>query len=361
MVTETDLHIDTFKVDVKCARGFIGEPKAEACEHPGLPYKLTACEWSNVCVSPDDTSGYLITETSVKADDFKVTVSCSAEDGYHGTAVVTGCSKKDNRYTLAGCKGFVCSAPSDPEGYLLTELDLRGDSFDVQAKCAPGFHGTATAKNCLRHLDGYRLEGCVRAEVCFSPKTSVGYDVTETSLSRPNWKVEAKCADGYTGVPKVTKCKQGLEAYELSGCEAKINCDSPDSTDGYLVTERNTVAQLFDVAVSCARGWEGTAQVAPCAASGEKYSLTGCSYSTLTCAAPKSTDGYLVTEVELRKIVFDVAVKCAPGYVGVAKVQSCEKDLGEYILWLRESTGLCLSQGFERLQRHGSVFGQGQL
>eukprot|EP00435_Cladocopium_sp_Y103_P024492 s2486_g6.t1 len=249
----------------------------------------------------------------------------------------------DNRYSVAGCKGFVCSAPTDPEGYLLTEVDLRGDTFDVQAKCAPGFHGTAKAKNCLRHLDGYRLEGCVRAEVCFSPKTSVGYDVTETSLSRLDWKVEAKCADAYTGAPKVTKCKQGLEAYELSGCEAKINCESPDSTDGYLVTERNTVAQLFDVPVSCARGWEGTAQVAPCAASGEKYTLSGCSYSTLTCAAPKSTEGYLVTEAELRKVVFDVAVKCAPGYVGVAKVQTCEKDLGEYVLSGCSKAPVCTS------------------
>ena len=40
--------------------------------------------------------------------------------------------------------------------------------------------------------------------------------------------------------------------------QAKINCESPDSTNGYLVTERSTVAQLFDVSVSCARGWEGT-------------------------------------------------------------------------------------------------------
>ena len=60
--------------------------------------------------------------------------------------------------------------------------------------------------------------------------------------------------------------------------QAKINCESPDSTDGYLVTERSTVAQLFDVSVSCARGWEGTAAATPCAASGEKYTLTGCSH-----------------------------------------------------------------------------------
>ena len=60
--------------------------------------------------------------------------------------------------------------------------------------------------------------------------------------------------------------------------QAKINCESPDSTNGYLVTERSTVAQLFDVSVSCARGWEGTATVTPCASSGEKYTLTGCSH-----------------------------------------------------------------------------------
>jgi hypothetical protein len=28
------------------------------------------------------------------------------------------------------------------------------------------------------------------------------------------------------------------------GCEKKIQCDSPGSTEGYVVTEKNTVAQL---------------------------------------------------------------------------------------------------------------------
>eukprot|EP00438_Fugacium_kawagutii_P007367 Skav218580 [mRNA] locus=scaffold2610:490832:492004:- [translate_table: standard] len=70
--------------------------------------------------------------------------------------------------------------------------------------------------------------------------------------------------------------------------EEKIICESPDSTDGYLVTERNVVAQSFDVAVSCSKFYEdkGVA-VEPCAVTGEKYTLKGCSLSTTTCSAPK--------------------------------------------------------------------------
>ena len=58
------------------------------------------------------------------------------------------------------------------------------------------------------------------------------------------------------------------------GCDKKILCDSPDSTDGYLVTETNTVAQLFDVDVSCARGFEGKAAATKCARTGQQYQLS---------------------------------------------------------------------------------------
>ena len=93
----------------------------------------------------------------------------------------------------------------------------------------------------------------------------------------------------------------------------------------------------------------------------------GCKYSTTTCAAPASTRGYVVTEVEVWKVIFKVGrgiwlpeslrpgvvgsnrplagpkamdfmaflvaqvqALCAPGFVGAAKVESCDRDLGAY-------------------------------
>jgi hypothetical protein len=58
------------------------------------------------------------------------------------------------------------------------------------------------------------------------------------------------------------------------GCEKKIQCDSPGSTEGYVVTEKNTVAQLLDVDASCARGFEGKAVVSKCAKTGQPYQLS---------------------------------------------------------------------------------------
>eukprot|EP00913_Durusdinium_trenchii_P007891 g7403.t1 len=142
-VTETSLHIDGFQVAVECAEGYVGDPKSEPCEHPGQAYRISGCTWSNLCVAPKDLDGYIIQEVSLQADNFKVIASCSAKDGYHGEAVVTGCDKQNNRYSVSGCRGFVCSAPADVVGYVLTETDLKGDTFDVQATCADGFNGVA--------------------------------------------------------------------------------------------------------------------------------------------------------------------------------------------------------------------------
>ena len=36
----------------------------------------------------------------------------------------------------------------------------------------------------------------------------------------------------------------------------------------------------------------------------------------MTCVAPHTTQGYLVTEAALRKAIFDVKAQCAPGFAG---------------------------------------------
>ena len=107
-------------------------------------------------------------------------------------------------------------------------------------------------------------------------------------------------------------------------------CAAPKTVEGYEVDEADLVAQSFRVAASCQRGYEGRAKATPCGVAGESYVLSGCKYSTAACVAPADSTGYLVTEVELRKLVFSVQAQCAPGYQGLAKATACAHDLGVY-------------------------------
>ena len=399
LVTEVELRKIVFDVNAQCAPGYVGTGKATRCNAHNGPYTLSGCSPAPVCVSPKDLTGYEVTESSLDRDSFKVSAACAVTHtgnpnvhectknlgvyslsgcakkiectspnfdgyvvkeqntvaqtfdvsgtcarGYEGKAVATACKKTGQKYTLSGCKysTTTCAAPKSQVGYLVTEVELRKIVFDVNAQCAPGYVGTGKATRCNAHNGPYTLSGCSPAPVCVSPKDLTGYDVTESSLDRDSFKVSAACAVTHTGNPKVHECTKNLGVYSLSGCAKKIECTSPNF-DGYVVTEQNTVAQTFDVSGSCARGYEGKAVATACKKTGQKYTLSGCKYSTTTCAAPKSTTGYLVTEGELRKILFDVTVQCAPGYVGAAKVEKCNGDKQPYTLSGCSPAPVCVS------------------
>eukprot|EP00438_Fugacium_kawagutii_P007366 Skav218579 [mRNA] locus=scaffold2610:482658:484091:- [translate_table: standard] len=315
VVTEDSLDRGSFKVQAACAETHIGTPKATKCTSNLGSYGLTGCVEKIECASPS-FEGYDVTETSTVAQHFVVPVSCAR--GYEGKAVATACAKTGEKYTLSGCKysTATCTAPISAQGYLVTEVELRKIIFQVNALCGPGYIGTAKAAACHAHTGPYSLSGCSPAPVCVSPKDFTGYVVTEDSLDRGSFKVQAACAKTHIGTPKATECTSNLGSYSLTGCVEKIECASP-SFEGYDVTESSTVAQHFVVPVSCARGYEGKAVATACAKAGEKYTLSGCKYSTATCTAPISAAGYLVTEVELRKIAFEVNALCAPGYRGL--------------------------------------------
>ena len=100
--------------------------------------------------------------------------------------------------------------------------------------------------------------------------------------------------------------------------------------------------ESFDVSAKCVEGFEGTAKVKKCSKPGGSYSLSGCSYGG-ACTAPESTEGYLVTEVELRKTDLDVTAECAPNYIGTAAVTPCSDDLGSYALTGCEAEKKCFS------------------
>ena len=342
-VTESSLDMSSFKVDVACADTHTGSPKATKCSSPLSSYTLSGCEEKIRCESPESTEGYVVTETETTAQLFNVPATCAR--GYEGKAVATACSKTGNKYTLSGCKysSATCAAPAVTEGYVVTEVELRQIIFDVQVTCAPGYSGVAKVAKCKSDMGEYTLSGCTASPVCLAPEEFAGYSVTESSLDMSSFKVDVACADTHTGSPKATKCSSPLSSYTLSGCEEKIRCESPESTEGYVVTETETTAQLFNVPTTCARGYEGKAVATACSKTGDKYTLSGCKYSSATCAAPAVTEGYVVTEVELRQIIFDVQVTCAPGYSGVAKVAKCKSDMGEYTLSGCTASPVCLA------------------
>ena len=106
-----------------------------------------------------------------------------------------------------------------------------------------------------------------------------GYNTPNQSgdnpLQLPTFGVtENGCANGYSGTAVVTPCSEN-GPYTLSGC-APIVCTRPD-TLGYILSETKlSVADGFDVSVTCADGYGGSPTVDPCSIGGQAYTLSGC-------------------------------------------------------------------------------------
>lgn len=77
-------------------------------------------------------------------------VRCAS--GYKGSPTATACWNDKESYSLSGCAripdNYVCIAPDVSKGYIITESDLRLNSFRVTATCAPGYRGTARVRPC---------------------------------------------------------------------------------------------------------------------------------------------------------------------------------------------------------------------
>jgi len=164
LVTEDNLVMQAFDVTATCAPGFHGAAKVGKCTAQDTEYSLTGCTES-FCVSPD-TTGYAVSEVELRKHDFQVTAACGV--GYEGTAVVEPCALHQGAYTLKGCerKEIFCVAPSVTSGYQVSETDLRVDEFEVTATCAPGWTGTAKVTKCSgatqKVSTAYSLSGCTR-------------------------------------------------------------------------------------------------------------------------------------------------------------------------------------------------------
>jgi len=66
--------------------------------------------------------------------------------------------------TASYADSVVCLAPQDTTGYLVTEVELQWSKFSVEVKCATGYTGTAKADVCENSKEeaptAYTLSGC---------------------------------------------------------------------------------------------------------------------------------------------------------------------------------------------------------
>ncbi|CAK9066410.1 unnamed protein product, partial [Durusdinium trenchii] len=323
-VTQRSLSIPSFNVSVGCIGKRTGPPKAMVCEDHGEPYKLEGCA-PLLCESPSSMVGYDVVENLKEILGFDVTAECSF--GYTGVAKVQACKADGEPYVLSGCTPIVCSEPPEEEkrDYEITLHSLERPSFSISTRCRSGV-GTGRAVPCKHHGDAYHLVGCKPAS-CTSPRLTLGdgYVVYETSLTYPNFQVNASCADGYTGKAVVRRCRRGGEPYEVSGCSAP-KCTEPKSVPHrYTYKVYSLEKPSFSVAVRCRGHNSSIPKAVPCEKDGEPFNLTGC--LPLECTSPMAdvTTGYVVHEKSLFSNSFDVQASCAEGYTGHPKVEICNE------------------------------------
>jgi len=329
-VSETNLDITAFDVTAKCAEGYEGTAAVEACKANKEKYVLSGCSLIQLCLAPETMKGYVISETNLKISNFGVTAQCAA--GYVGTAIVQSCTSNGESYKVSGCEfDPVCLAPADKAGYSVTESVLASSKFDVTATCAAGYEGTPVVTVCGSDGKPYSLSGCKVEQVCVAPVSASGYAVTETVMVKSKFDVTAKCAAGYTGTAIVTACASDGGTYTLGGCEKEQLCTAPSSATGYTVTETVLAKNTFDVTAKCAAGYTGTAIVTACASDGGTYTLEGCELDVV-CVAPKTSRGYMISETSLLKASFDVTAVCASGYSGTASVEPCAESGFPYVV-----------------------------
>lgn len=276
----------------------------------------------------------------MQQEEFKVTVACS--DEYIGIASVVACTKADTVYKLSGCEKKVFCRASTKQGYDVDERSLVMQSFDVTAKCAAGFTGSAKVEACTKTDDTYTLSGCQPFRHCVAPASTNGYTIEETSLRISTFDVKVACAAGYTGTAAVQACTFDGDTYSLSGCDLDPVCVAPEGLEAYSVTESKLHKSSFDVSAVCAKGYVGQATVTACTNDGESYEITGCKLDPV-CAAPEDATGYIVTETHLSLSKFDVQVECAVGFEGKASAEPCTSDGDRFILSGCEKTVVCVA------------------
>ena len=200
-------------------------------------------------------------------------------------------------------------------GYVVKEKTLRMKNFDVEASCARGYLGTASALPCTPDSQMYQLKGCqTDTRTCKAPSSTPGYSISEHDLVVSTFDVSATCAKDWILAPgltdvKVDPCTADQALYRLSGCFPKKFCVAPDTT-GYVVDEKQLLVSHFEVEASCAPGYTGKPAVSACGDEGKAYVVAGCALDTNPCTSPGNTLGYKIREYDLIKSKFNVDAAC---------------------------------------------------
>ncbi|CAE7949475.1 nasB, partial [Symbiodinium sp. KB8] len=330
----------SFHVTASCAAGYRGTASVSACKDADAPYSLTGCE-PEACTEPSstETEGYELKVHSLQRPSFSVSVRCKSGIGF-GKA--KECTKDGEPYTLEGCYMGECTSPANlaDHGYVVYEGSRMPHTFDVRATCAVGYKGTPEVKACDTTQQPYLLTGC-STESCVEPSVvdQANYEVDIHSLSRPFFRVTAKCKHGF-GTAKVKECHKDGDPFELEGCMDACASPKKAAEAGYVVFEEKLVMNEFSVSASCADGYKGTATVGKCGAANEPYILTGC--SPVTCAEPSAADkaAYALTVHSADLPSFNIVANCKNG-VGTAKARACTEDGQPFVL--EGCPSLCIS------------------
>ena len=190
-------------------------------------------------------------------------------------------------------------------GYVLDSVACSGlqtgaIACETDPTCAAGYEGTPTESDYSCGAEGAELTigGCTEV-VCTQPADITGYTVTDTQLNVvTGFDVTPACATGYEGTAAVSACTASGD-YTLSGCTA-IVCTQPADITGYTVTEAQlNVATGFDVTVECdaathsEHGHEDVSAAAIACTTSGPYTLRGCTCSDCVCVTPDTT-GYVI-------------------------------------------------------------------
>ena len=171
---------------VVCATGYAGKPKVSPCDAlKGGDYTISGCAPVRC---PDNTNGGNVADGCTCKPGFSGRVRATSKAPFYestcahvpcpanstGTNVASGDCKCDTGwegqvtasavfpYYVSTCAPVVCTRPSETDGYLLRERNLKVASFDVTVECEEGFRsGAPKAAACDSRRGGpYVLSGC---------------------------------------------------------------------------------------------------------------------------------------------------------------------------------------------------------
>eukprot|EP00933_Yihiella_yeosuensis_P081487 TRINITY_DN950_c1_g1_i1.p1 TRINITY_DN950_c1_g1~~TRINITY_DN950_c1_g1_i1.p1 ORF type:complete len:748 (+),score=71.58 TRINITY_DN950_c1_g1_i1:78-2246(+) len=170
-------------------------------------------------------------------------------------------------------------------------------------------------------------EGC---ETCATAEAfqKQGYRLMEYNLLRGNFDVRVSCAPGYAGTAQIDMCSRHNEPYKIRGC-TKLMCVQP-RMPGYIVHEKETSLLGFRVHALCAESYFGSAQARRCTVEDERYNLEGC--QPIVCKSPPNKAAYRLNEVFLTRYGFDVSGDCHPKAIGSPEITPCGQHNQPYSL-----------------------------